>query len=406
VASRLHTDAAVKNAWLVRTSCLAASAAALLATPTPAEACSPVRDPSFYPQLTDGVRTGVPTDGVIAFRADAYGDLEEALALLTIEVTQDGLPVAGAIETIEISSSVDLVESTDLFVVWRPEAAFDASSDYVASVAVGDPFDPKAPPTVTTLDITTGEGPAGDLPAIELSTLELAAEPYGTGPRVCCDDGNSCGFPLCVAPDAEDRPVIRATVGLAADDPMAAQAYLRLSSGVDDALAEDGIGGIAADLDGTTFQRTFDAAAGSYCFGAEIVSLIDGSVLPIVSQCEAHGDLELTTGPNPALEGALAQCVGEPYWEDTMEPYEPEGGTGDESGSGSGSDGGSGDDDGTGSSDGGIVDDSGGDDGNTDGNGSQNDDASGCACNVESGRGGWSALALFVLVGGWLRRRR
>ena len=397
------------TSWLVRISPLAAAAATLFAIPTPAEACSPIPDPGFYPQLADSERTGVPTDGVIAFRADAYGEIDEALALLSIEVTQDGLPVTGAIETIEISTSDSFGTVTDLFVVWRPEVAFAPSTDYVASIAIADGFDPKAPPTVTTLDISTGAGAAGPLPTLEVSSVELAAEPYGTGPRVCCDDGNSCGFALCEAPEVADRPVLRATVGVA-EDPMAAQAYVRLSSGVDDALAEDGIGGIAAEVGGTTFQRTFDGAAGNYCFGAELVSLIDGSVQPIVSQCQAHGDLELTTGDNTGFGAFLEQCIGDPYWEDTEEPYEPDGSTGSDGGDADGGDADGGDADG-GDADGGDADggdaDGGDADGGSDGDGGGlDDDKGGCACTVDEGGSGWPALAIFVVAGAWLRRRR
>lgn len=385
----LHQPPSVMTSRLVCVPPLVALVAAFMAAPSPAEACSPFPDPGFFPQLADGARTDVPTDGVIAFRAEAYGEFDEALALLDIEVTQDGTPVAGSIETVEIGTSEGFGTVTQIFVVWRPDAPFAGETSYVASVAVADGFDPMLPPTVTTLDITTAPGSAGPLPTLALADVELVAESTGFGPRVCCDVGNSCGFDGCEALELADRPAMRARV-IVPDDPMAAQAYLRLSSGVDDALAEHGIAGLATDVSGT-FQRTFDAAAGNYCFGVELVSLIDGSVQPMVSQCEAHGDLALTRGENPAFEPFLEQCLADPFWEDTGEPYVP--GGSDETG---------GDDSGGDDSDG---DDSGGSGSDDTGGLGQDVELRGCACAVQDGGTGWPAWAMFVLAGAWIRRR-
>lgn len=399
--------------WMARSLPLAAVAAALLIAPTPAEACSPPPSLALFPQLADGARTGVPTDGVIAFRADAYGELTEALGLLNMDVTQDGMPVAGAIETIELSTSDEFGSiRTDLFIVWRPEAAFAPSSDYVASIAVADEWDPKGLPTVTTLEISTAADAAGALPAPELLEVELGVNATGSGPRVCCDDGNSCGFPACAALEESDHPRLGFTLGAAGDDPLATQGYVRLLAGVDDGLEAYAVAGIAAEVDGFSLQHTFDAAAGNYCIGAELVSFIDGSALPIVSQCEDHGDLELATAPNSGFDAFLEQCVGEPYWEDTDEPYVPDGGTGgDESGDGGSSGGGDadgGDADG-GDADGGDADGGSGDDGSGgDGGSGQNDgDGGGCACRVDAERSWWPGLAgLFVLGAVRAARRR
>src|SRR5690348_2213672 len=106
----------------------------------PAEACSPPPDLGVWPSLGDLTIDGVPTDGVIAFRASAYGELAEALALLEIVVTLDGVVVEGAIETVLLSTNDDFGLSHDLFVVWRPSAGFEASSTYIATITAEDPW--------------------------------------------------------------------------------------------------------------------------------------------------------------------------------------------------------------------------------------------------------------------------
>ena len=380
----------------------------VVAAVRPAEACEPPPELAIFPQVQDGSIAEVPTDGVIAFRAEAYGELAEAMGLLAIEVTQDDMPVDGAIETVEISTSDEFGSTrTDLFVVWRPAAAFAASTSYAATVTIADPWNPKGEPDVVVLDVTTGTGAADALPEPSFGDAALAAMRLDAGPRVCCDVGNSCGFADCRAPDQADQPTLTADV-VAGTGPMLSQTYLRVRAGVDGATEEYAVLGIAAAADGATLQRSFPEAADSYCFGIEAVSLIDGSTAEVVTSCVDHGGLELGAGPNPDFAGFLDQCIGDPYWEDTMEPYEPGGTTGDSGGSEE-ADGGSTDDDGT---DGGEATneddgDSGDDsaDDSADDSGGQAGDGDGCACDVDGDRGGVGA-GLWLIVGALARRRR
>jgi len=374
-----------------------------MAAVRPAEACEPPPDLAIFPQVQDGALADLPTDGVIAFRAEAYGELVEAMGLLAIEVTQDGMPVDGAIETIEISTSDEFGSTrTDLFVLWRPAAAFDASTSYVATVTIANAWDPMGEPDVVMLDVTTGAGAAGALPEPSFVDAALAAMRLDAGPRVCCDVGNSCGFAECHSPDQADQPTLTADVA-AGTGPMLSQTYLRVRAGVDGATEEYAVLGIAAAVDGVTLQRSFAEAAGSYCFGAEAVSLIDGSTAEVVTSCLEHGGLQLGTGPNPNFGGFLEQCIGAPYWEDTMDPYEPGGTTGESGGSDEADGGSTADDAGTDGGDETNEDEGEGESG--DDSGGQTGEGDGCACEVDGGGGGVGA-GLLLIVGAVARRRR
>lgn len=380
-----------------------ATSAAAYVVARPAEACSPPPDLSLWPDLVDGAIAGLPTDGVIAFRANSTGALEDALGLLTIEVTQDGVSIAGTIETIEISSNDDFgVESRDLFVVWRPDAALAPSTDYVATISVATAGDPEIFDSMAVLDITTGTDAAGALPQPQLGGAELGKQPFGAGPRVCCDVNDSCGFVSCAAPEQAEQPTVTAAI-TAGPDPLFSQMYLRARAGTDDATEEYAVVGIAAKVDGNGLQFSFPEIAGNYCLGVEAVSLIDGSALPVVVQCVAHGDLVLESGPNPDFDSFLGQCVGDPYWEDTNDPYEPDGGSRGDGGGSSGDDA-----DNTGDDVGSLDDGEDGSSGLSDGDSGVDQDgtADGCACTLDDGRSqapGWFAV---VLGAASIRRRR
>jgi MYXO-CTERM domain-containing protein len=371
-----------------------------MAATRPAEACSPPPNVGIYPEVVDGALEGVPTDGVIAFRANVYGELEDALALLTVEVTQDGAPVEGAIETVEHLGGPS---GGDVIVLWRPAAPFAASSDYVATITSTSP-DGELAEVMAVLEVATGEGPAGEALTLGLVEPAVSAVAYGAGPRVCCDDGNTCAIPLCAAPESADLPTLVAAIDVPSD-PMASQTYVRLRAGVDDGTEPLSVLGLASALQDLSVQHSFEAAAGNYCFALESVSLVDGSIAPLATTCVHHGDLELGEGPNEDFASFLGQCQADPYWEDTDEPYEPDGGSssgddGDDADSGDdGDDADSGDDgDDADSGDDGDEADSGSDDGG------QNEDDAGCGCTVDP-MPRLSTL-LLLLIGALGHRRR
>jgi MYXO-CTERM domain-containing protein len=383
---------------------LAATAATLSHAPD-ADACSPVRTPSLYPELPGADLTEVPVEGVLAFHASGYGTLEEVVALASVAVTLDGIPVSGAVESLVVDSSGEGgIESHNLFVIWRPDATLVAGSTYAATIEIAD-----AGGNVQLsedLQLTTAAEPSADPPVIGLGGVALAAARVGAGPRVCCDTGNSCGFEECSPPAAEDRPQLSATV-VGYPGPMGRQGYLRLVAGVDGTVAEYAALGLAADALAANIQRTFDEQGAEYCLGVEFVSLIDGAVTSDAPDCLSGADLVLGEGPNENFESFLGQCLGEPYWEDTDEPYEPDtGGTGTDGGSDSGGD----DSDGTGggTADGGDADGTAGEgDGTAGDEGGLDTDSRGCACDVNRSASPLPmALGLLVLGAGVLRRRR
>ncbi|HWB79224.1 MAG TPA: MYXO-CTERM sorting domain-containing protein [Nannocystaceae bacterium] len=331
----------------------------------------------------------MPTDGVIAFRATAYGELADALASLEIAVTSDGVPIAGAIETVLLSTSDGFGLSHELFVVWRPSAPFEASSTYLATITAEDPWG-ESPP-VNEATVTTGAGPAAAFPPIAIGDAVLDTVSIESGPRVCCDDGNDgdCGFGMCAAPEVEDRASLTATVTTGAD-PLFSQAFVRARAGIDGSTEAYGAVGRADEADQIGLQHAFEAA-GSYCLAVELVSLIDGSVSEPVSVCVDNGELVLETGANPQFEGWLGGCIDDPYWEDTNEPYVPSTGESEgEGGSESEGEGGS----------------EGGSEGEGEGSGGQDDDAAkGCGCDVDD-RGSFGAGLLALALGLLVRRRR
>jgi hypothetical protein len=371
----------------------------VMAAARPAEACSPPPELALFPELGSGAMTDVPTDGVIAFRASTYGGLDDALALLTIEVTQDGMPVEGAIETIDLASRDDAsIEAHDIIVVWRPSAALAAEASYVATISTIDGWNPEGEPIVDAIEVTTGAGPAGDGLEASFAAPELSAVPAEAGRRVCCND-EACGGPVCAAEQIAEQATLAAVV-VAGAGPMLTQTYLRAYAGQPGALEEIAVLGIAANVDGVTMQRSFADAADDYCVQLERVSLIDGSVTQHEEQCVAHGDLQLASTPNPDLI-AFAEACSAPFWEDTGEPWVPgEDESGGSESEGSGSEGSG--SEGSGSEGSGSE---GGDESGDD-SGGQDDDASGCACNVDDRGSMAPALALFVFAFAAPRRTR
>lgn len=376
--------------WMVRGCSLLAIFAGVAGASRPAQACSPPESLSLYPELAESTQASVPTDGVIAFRASATGELADVQALLSITVMQGELEVEGAIETIVLSTREDWVTSHDLIFVWRPTAPLAAAGQYAASVAVSAAHvENDLDPTTFAIDVTVGDGAAGAFPAPVLSGSVLDKQSSPSGPQICCNDENEgdCGFGLCTTPVVADRPVLAMMVDAGAE-PVLSQAYVRVRAGVDGATEPYVVLGLGHALGEVQVQHTFAAAADSYCMAAELVSLIDGTVGEPVTVCVDHGELVLESGPNPNLENFLELCADDPYWEDTQEPYVPGGeeGGSEEGGSEEG-----------GSEEGGSED-SGGD-------GGLDEDARGCGCDAR-GRDSLVPGLLVLMIGAGLRRRR
>lgn len=353
-----------------------------------AHACSPLPDLLIEPYLSEGALTGVPTDGVLGFRAGVYGDLDAALGLMSITVTQGDAVVPGAIETVSIDGGAGY---QSVFVVWRPEAAFAANTDYVATVAVLNFPDDVEPATEIVVSIATADGPGLAFPEVALAEVELAALAVETGRTVCCEgDIGSCG-PTCVGPELTDRADLTAQLGLG-DEPALSQVFVRTVAGPEGALDPAGVLDVAARVGDVGIEHRFDAPQDAYCIGVELVSLIDGSVSEPTIACLEHGALVLDSRDNPGLDDFVAGCEA-PYYEDTGEPYVPDGA---DSGSSSGSDDG-------GAS--GIIDTADGSSGNIDNIPPEDGDARGCACDAGGRTPTGPGLAMLVIAG-LVRRRR
>lgn len=322
--------------------------------------------------------TGVPTDGVIAFQAGAYGDLDTALGLMSITVTSGDAEVPGTIETVDVREANS---SHQMFVVWRPDGGLAAASTYTATIAVSNQPDAIEPAYEIVLDVTTADGPGGTLPSPTLADVELAASATETGDRVCCDE-SSCGA-TCVGVDLFDRPMLSAALGLG-HDPLRSQVYLRTLAGPSaEALEPDAVIDVASRIGDTTLQRVFEAPDDAYCIAVEVVSFIDGGVSAPIVVCEDHGELVLGGGPNPNID-AFAEGCAAPYWEETQEPYVPDGDT-----DGGSSEGGSGSEESSGGAEAGQL-----------------EGPSGNACAVGGGRSPWSGALMLLATAGLVRRRR
>lgn len=396
--------------WLGRTVVGCVVVAAAGGIERPAQACSPPPELDFYPQLVDRALVGVPTDGVIAFRASTLGPFDDAMALLSIEVlTQADEPVAGTIETIEIGEGTDFgVESHQIFVVWRPDAAFAASTEYVATINVQSTFDPKEV-YQTTLQISTGAGASGPLALPDLGGAELVAMPLPTGPRVCCDEDLGACFAECAALEVADQATLSVELSTG-DDPMFTQSYIRSLAGTDGALEDVAVLDVASRIGDVTLQRSFPEPGQEYCIAVEVVSLIDGGVSEPMTACMVHGDLVLGGGPNPDFDAFVEGCEM-PYWEDTGEPYVPgDDTTGGDDGTDGGTDGGSADGTDTDgdSAEGGdaTAEGTGAEDGSGGSGGDQSGDGGGCACALGDDAPAAGPLGLLVVLGIVRRRRR
>ena len=277
----------------------------------------------MWPQLPPEQLVDVPTDGVLAFHAQTIGELDAVLAMIAVEVTLDGAPVDGAIEKVtRFESDVFGEVSRDMFLVWRPAAPLQPDATYDATIRfTSSEFSEEETASVT---LTTAGGPAG--PAVEagLGAPELLVVPVDVGERVCCDDGNSCGFPACDTPDSEDRAQLSARIEAAAG-ALARQGYVQVYSGTNDNFDDPAIIGLAEDAHDTTFLATMNEVGAEYCLAVEYVSFIDGQSSGLLTMCMPGDTLQLGAGPNPTFDGFLEQCIGEPYWEDTEQPFEPDG---------------------------------------------------------------------------------
>jgi MYXO-CTERM domain-containing protein len=304
-------------AYRTLTSLSLTAAAALALVPDAAEACSP--DPCWglarVQEISAVNAAAIPVAGVLVLQAAVSGDLPDAdiVAGLKLEVTRDGQPVAGDVETTDFPGVL----------VWRPAEQLgpgayqavgsfdnpddDGGYDYgdlcgpdlieldFEFAAVAEQVEPLAPPTVTA----------------EHSRTLAASEDVGD--LVCCDgafptENDLCGEPFgsywsegqCAAHSGHGWLDVQLTAQSPASPSTAG--LLATTLRVDGEVAWRGLGGPLS------IHRDHPV-----CFVVEHTNLASGESVASAEGCEGQDEAELL-GPQQIdpLE-QLAGCVGEPY---------------------------------------------------------------------------------------------
>ncbi len=298
-----------------------------------ARACSP----SFAPEGLEfddipDAPIEIHTDDAIGFEVSAgVVSIEESLAALSFTVYDGDVELPGALTTIP-GRSYDVWGDTvsNFILVWTPAQALAPQTTYDIHIVVDNEgaFGGYGGAQVDEhVALTTFDGPAPTLAAPALTGFELDVSYVESGSRVCCDTGelDSCGGGPVYCQMDERSPVARVSWDVALSDSLQRATYLRAFAGVD-GRADDEIGVLLASHAQLGLGRNFGAGlnADEYCGAIEIVSLKTGEVARGEAVCAPHEQIA-AYGPEPApgfQEYFLDYCVGEPYVEESGEPYE------------------------------------------------------------------------------------
>lgn len=298
---------------------LALSLGALL--PDEASACTP--DPcanttAFVGLQRVGADVGevdVPIDGVLVMQAQSFGEMTQdaLLAGLTLSVSRDGAPVAGAVEAVYRQGLPGIL-------LWRPAELLVPSVTYEVTGSFanpdGVPGECAAKQVEIGFDFTTAPGRALPLAAPQIWTTASYSESpiVDLDSLICCDGAipskqELCGIPQgiswsageCVSATSRARLAVSLGVASILDNATAGQ-WGR-------ALYQDGEE-IQATL-GQSFSRQLSAAA---CFTIEQFSLASGEVLVSEERCLGD-DLTLPLGDlrNNPSELLADLCADTPY---------------------------------------------------------------------------------------------
>jgi MYXO-CTERM domain-containing protein len=334
----------------------------------------------------------IPSDGVLVLEGLRRGE-GDPLAELTIEVTKDGQPIAGAFET---TASRDAL-------VWRPAEPWEPGASYLVEGTVGNsgvtPYcaieddifggevfiDSEPAGELGVPEVTVEMTPPQDLISISLDTFAccVGADPPAYHPDYCggyyldwdpftCGPTEATGYFTLIL---QSSPV--------ADGPVAAEVLY--STVVDGEVA-------LSSFDPTSLELSLNYATEPVCVTIEALDL--GTMTKTVSDEQCFGqDFADMLGPKmlvPDLGCPLEQCaVMDGVWDkDQCTPYGPEPEPEPESES----------DTPTSSDTEAETDDSGGGETEPD-----QDGDTGCACSSEAGSGPALLLVAPLLLG---RRRR
>lgn len=369
--------------------------AALL--PDEAEACPYPYDCDDVPSWSSLMLRNaakIPTDGVIVLEGLRRGE-GDPLAELTMEVTKDGQPIAGAFETTDYRNAL----------VWRPAEPWEPGASYLVEGTAGNsgatPYcaiedygfggevfiDTQPAGALGVPEVSIEMTPPQDLISISLDEFAccVGAEPPAFQPDYCGGyylnwDSETCGptratgyFSLIL----QGSPV--------ADGPVAAQVLY--STVVDGEVT-------LSSFDPASFDLSLNYVTEPVCVTLEALDL--GTMTKTVSAEQCFGqDVADVLGPKmltPDLGCPLEQCaVVDDVWNpDQCTPYGPEPETGSESGSET--------DTPTSSDTEAATDESG-----SNGTDPEEEGDKGCACSSETGSAPALLLATPLLLG---RRRR
>lgn len=365
-------------------------------TPSDAEACAELmcNTVDFWSGVEVVNADKIPVDGVLVLSGyHNFGEDEGLVTSVELEVTLDGQPIAGALETTSIHGTL----------IWRPAAPWQAGATYKLTGTIDNPDDPDdyyvcSEDVVLDTDIVIDAGPGGafeaapfvvvnsDVQTTEPVTLETLACCEGAAPTRMSDgclgffidyDGSQCApvfrlgklFVYLQSPAAATGPISKQLVYTVMVDgvPQETRPYPEFT--------------VFLDAPGCVTIEAKDLASGAVstspeqCFGMDVADQLgklpnDAAPMCPLFQCE------------PTDEGwDLTRCT-------PVDPADPptEGGGADSSGGSSGSS------------------------GSDSASGGEDDDAKGCACATSpTGDAGWLALVGLLALGrrrGRLRRRR
>lgn len=268
----------------------------------------------------------IPTDGVLVLRGDRVG-AGDPFAGVVLEVTRDGQPIAGALET---TASPDVL-------VWRPAEAWEPGAAYALTGAVSNPVGadaclPAEIPLSAAIAVDTEPGAALAAPTLTAEPSFTLAAVLSLQTLACCEGAppptqgyGGCGGTYldfdpaqCGATAGHGSFSLAITGQPATTGPAAAQILYTLQ--VDD-------GAQAPTLD---LAATLDGLTAPVCVRFTAEDLATGATAEGAAQCfgdEFAGQL----GPQPvepALDCPLEQCavVNDASWDPNMcQPFDPGG---------------------------------------------------------------------------------
>lgn len=351
--------------------------------PIEANACSPGFDGLQVELREPGA---LPRNGVLVIEATSgAGGATNASDEIAVVVALDGVEVAGELEVVDLWDP-DAFEH-QVLVVWRPGAELAPAEGYQVSITVED-IDEGERVIESTFDVVDQAAPVLEFvtASVQGELREgLAAASFGA--RICCSMNFGCGDESdCTT--AEERASVGLTASFDIGEAMENYTVVRPFSGMAGAAEDAGEWGMADAAEVQSFRPTFNELSESYCAAYEALDLLTGAVVTSDPTClEAPDGLTLDQTPVD-VDAWSEDCLDDPYWEDSGEPWVSPEDEEDEL-----------DTDAEPDTDGGV-------DSDTDSGGDASQDAAGGGCSVDRGSGTkwalWSLLGFGLLS---LRRR-